>query len=60
MEFVLKMLLFLTHEQLERHGCMLSTVGTDALVPKHQVISAHSAEQICIAFEQFHKGLLHS
>ena len=34
----------LTHKQLETHGCALSTVGTDALVLKHQVISTHSAD----------------
>ena len=34
----------LTHKQLEMHGCMLSTVATDALVLKHQVISIHSAD----------------
>ena len=34
----------LTHEQLETHGCVLSTVSTDALVLKHQAISIHSAD----------------
>ena len=36
--------LALTHEQLEAQRCMLSTVATDALVLKHQVISIHSAD----------------
>ena len=33
----------LTHKQLEMHGCVLSTLATDALVVKHQAISTHSA-----------------
>ena len=33
----------LTHKQLEMHGCVLSTVATDALALKHQVISTHGA-----------------
>ena len=34
----------LIHKHLEKHGCALSTVTTDALVLKHQVISIHSAD----------------
>ena len=34
----------LNHKQLETHGCVLSTVATDALVLKHQAISIHSAD----------------
>ena len=34
----------LTHKQLETHVCRLSTVATDALVPKHQVIIIHNAD----------------
>ena len=34
----------LTHEQLEMHGCLFSTVATDALVLKHQAISIHSVD----------------
>ena len=34
----------LTHNQLEMHGCVLTTVATDALVLKYQVISIHSAD----------------
>ena len=41
-------LLFLTHKHMEMHGCILSTVATDALVLKHQAISIHSAEYIFI------------
>ena len=35
---------WLTHKQLETHGCVLSIVATDAMVLKHQAISIHSAE----------------
>ena len=35
---------WLTHKELEMHGCILSTVANDALVLKHQAISIHSAE----------------
>ena len=34
----------LTIKQLEKHGCELSTVATDALVLKHQAIGIHSAD----------------
>ena len=34
----------LTHEQSETHGCILSTVATDALVLEHQAISIHNAD----------------
>ena len=29
---------------LEMHGCIVSTVATDAQVLKHQVISIHNAD----------------
>ena len=35
---------FLTHKELETHGCALSTVVTDALVLKRQATSTHSAD----------------
>ena len=35
------------------HGCVLSTVDTDALVLKYQAISIHSAEYIFIVLAQF-------
>ena len=44
----------LTHEQLESHGCILSTVATDGLVLKHQAISMHSADQIFFVLDQLH------
>ena len=34
----------LIHKQLEMHGCIPSAVATDALVPKHQATSTHSAD----------------
>ena len=34
----------LTHKQLETHGCVPSTVVTDAPVLKHQTTSTHSAD----------------
>ena len=45
----------LTHKHMEMHGCILSTVVDDALVPKHQTICTHSADQIYIAFNKFYK-----
>ena len=32
------------YEQLEMHGCILSTAAADVLVLKHQTISIHSAD----------------
>ena len=43
----------LTHEELERHPCVFSTVATDALVLKHQAISIHCADYIFIVLNQF-------
>ena len=34
----------LTPKHRETHGCLVSTVATDALVLKHQAISIHSAD----------------
>ena len=39
----------LTPKQLKIHGCVLSTVGTDALVLKH-----HSIDEIFIVLDQRH------
>ena len=39
---------FLTHKQLEMHGCIICSVATAALVLKHQVIGSHSADNILI------------
>ena len=37
-------------KQLETHGCVLSTVATDALALKHQAISTQSADSyLCIS-----------
>ena len=38
----------LIHKPLETHGRVLSIVGTDALVLKHQGISTHSADYMFI------------
>ena len=38
----------LIHKQMEKHGCILKTVATDALA-----ISIHNAEQLCITFGHF-------
>ena len=35
---------FLTLKHRETHGCVVSTVATDALVLKHQAISIHNAD----------------
>ena len=34
----------LTRNSVEMHGCVVSTVATDAPVLKHQAISIHSAD----------------
>ena len=34
----------LTHDQLDMHGYIISTVATDALVLKHQGINIHNAD----------------
>ena len=45
-EFWLKFVwnMFLTLKHRETHGCVVSTVVTDALVLKHQAISIHNAD----------------
>ena len=44
--------LILKHQ--ETHGCIVSTVATDALVLKHQAISIHNADFTFIVLDQFH------
>ena len=34
----------LTHKQLEMHGFIISTVASDAVILKHQVMGIHSAD----------------
>ena len=34
----------LTLKQRETHGCVVSTMATDALVLKHQAINIHNAD----------------
>ena len=36
------------------HGCVLSTVFTDALVVQHKAITIHSADEISIVLDQFY------
>ena len=38
----------LTLKHRETHGCVVSTVATDALVIKHQAISIHNADKTAI------------
>ena len=47
----------LNRKWLGTYGCVLSTVATDTLVPRHQAISIHSANQIYIAVDQFQTGI---
>ena len=49
----------LTIKHREMHGCVVSTVATDALVLKHQAISINNADQTFIVLDQFHIKLLH-
>ena len=49
----------ITLKHRETHGCIVSTVATDALVLKHQAISIHNADQTFIVLDQFHIKLLH-
>ena len=43
----------LTHKQLEQHGCIPSTLATDALVLKHQAIITHSADEYSLHWNNF-------
>ena len=47
-------MLHLTLKHRETHGCVVSTVATDALVLKHQAISIHNADYTFIVLDQFH------
>ena len=49
--------LCLTHKQLETHGCVLSTVAADDLVPKHQTININDADLILTKLGVFQKDL---
>ena len=50
---------YLTLKHREMHGCVVSTVATDALVLKHQAISIHNADLTFIILGQFHITILH-
>ena len=41
------------------YGCVLSFVGTDVLVLKHQAISTHSADKILIVLDQIYAKILY-
>ena len=49
----------LTLKHRETHGCVVSTVATDALVLKHQAISIHNTDQAFIVLDQFHIKIPH-
>ena len=49
----------LTPKHRETHGCVVSTVATDALVLKHQAISIHNADWTFIVLDQFYIEILH-
>ena len=44
----------LNPKPLETHEWVISSVSTDALVPKHKVISIHSAGKMFIVLDQFY------
>ena len=44
----------LTIKHREMHGCVVSTVATDALAVKHQAISIHNADQTFTVLDQLH------
>ena len=56
--WICQLLSTLTHKWLETHGCVFSTVATDALVLKHQAISTHSADWTIIVLHKFHTEIL--
>ena len=43
-----------THNELETHGFIISTLATDVLVLKHQDISIHSADLVFILPPNIH------
>ena len=40
-------------KELEKHGCVLSTVATDALVLKHQAICIHITDKMLMYWTGF-------
>ena len=52
-------LIQLTPKHRETHGCVVSTVATDALVLKHQAISILSTDLTFNLLDQFHMEILH-
>ena len=57
--FVQELVNFNPQKKLQTHGCVISTVATDDLVLKHQVISIHSADCIFTVLDRFHRETLH-
>ena len=47
----------LIHNQLEIHGCILSTGATNAQVITHKAINIHSADQRSIVLDQFQMNM---
>ena len=52
--YILFIWMSLTLKHRETNGCVVSTMATDALVLKHQVISIHNADCTFIVLEQFY------
>ena len=48
-----------THNELETHGFVISTLANDVLVPKHQDISTHSADLVFILPPNIHTKKLY-
>ena len=49
----------LTRKHREMHGCVVSTVDTDAQVLKRQAIKIHNADETFIVLDQFHIIISH-
>ena len=58
-EVIAEQYVILTFEPWERHGCVVSTVATDALVLKHQAISIHDVYLTFIILDRFQIKILH-
>ena len=49
---------YLTFKQLEMHGCVPGSVGTNVLALKQWSISIHSVDKIFIVLNQIHTKIL--
>ena len=45
---------------MQMHGCVLSTVATEGLVPQHQALSSYNADQISITLDKFKTKISYS